>query len=628
MSEPQPSNPGDDLDKTQIEATRIEPPHVMKNLNLEGLGPGQSVPTQDLSGDKMILAAPRVNYMGRVVPALGGIPLLSKLGQGGMGAVYYGIHPRLNKEIAIKVLPFHLAEQQPDMVKRFFREAQIAAMVQSPHLVSAMDVNEEKGLVYLVMEYVNGESAGMCLRRIKQAGGAKISEAIALDICIAAAKGLAGAHGVGIIHRDIKPDNILIPKNRATNLPLYKSSKLADLGLARGEDLGQSLTMGQACMGTPGYMSPEQALDAKSVGKPADVFSLGATLYALLSFNAPFTGSSAMKIVMDTAQTPHVPIKNLRPEVSAQTAALIDRCLQKQADKRFGDADDLLDALKAARTALENLAGTIIRPKSAPLAPPSAANNTGGPAAIGASGNLGACPSLDLGGGVTLALAQIPAGEFLMGSPPSEVGRSANEIQHKVTLTRPVFMSSCQITQTQYQQVMGVNPSEFTDPDNPVENVSWDDAQEFCRRVSAKTGKLLRLPTEAEWEHACRAGTTTPFHFGDTISVEQANYDGNFTYGNGQKGIYRQKTTPAGSFPPNNWGLHDMHANIWEWCQDWYAPYTADAVTDPRGPETGKFRVMRGGSWNYRPALCRSATRYWDPPHERSSRRGFRVVCI
>jgi serine/threonine protein kinase len=353
MADPAKPNLGDGLDKTQIEprleATRVEPAPVFKNLNLDGMSPGQTIATQDLTGDKMILAAPRINYNGVQVPALGGIPLLAKLGQGGMGAVYYGIHPRLNKEIAVKVLPFHLAEQQPDMVKRFFREAQIAAMVQSPHLVSAMDVNEEKGLVYLVMEYVNGESSGSYLRKIKQTGQV-ISETVALDICIAATEGLAGAHNGGIIHRDIKPDNVLIPKNRATNQLNFKAAKLADLGLARGEELGQSLTMGQACMGTPGYMSPEQAMDAKSVGKPADVFSMGAMLYALLCGNAPFTGSTAMKIVMETAQQPHKPLRELREDASAQVSELIDKCLQKAPEKRFADADTLLEALKEVRS--------------------------------------------------------------------------------------------------------------------------------------------------------------------------------------------------------------------------------------------------------------------------------------
>jgi formylglycine-generating enzyme required for sulfatase activity len=234
--------------------------------------------------------------------------------------------------------------------------------------------------------------------------------------------------------------------------------------------------------------------------------------------------------------------------------------------------------------------------------------------------------TLDLGNNVKMELVRVNAGTFQMGSPATEKGRAGNEIQHTVTISKPYFICKYPVTQAQYEALMGVNPSEFKAPLKPVEMVNWDETHEFCSKLALKTGKLLRLPTEAEWENACRAGTTTPFHFGENISTDQANYDGNFTYGDGSKGIYRQQTTQVGTFPPNAWGIYDMHGNIWEWCGDWYGPYTADVVTDPKGPETGKHRVMRGGSWNYRPALCRSATRYWDAPQERSSRRGFRLV--
>ena len=144
------------------------------------------------------------------------------------------------------------------------------------------------------------------------------------------------------------------------------------------------------------------------------------------------------------------------------------------------------------------------------------------------------------------------------------------------------------VTQEQWQAVMGNNPSHFKGEKNlPVEKVSWDDCQEFIKKLREKDKKPYRLPTEAEWEYACRAGTTTPFHFGETISTDQANYNGNFTYGNGKKGVYRKKTTPVGSFPANAWGLHDMHGNVWQWCQDWYGDYPQKDVVDPQGPEKG-----------------------------------------
>src|SRR5205823_4676117 len=160
----------------------------------------------------LLANAPRIDTNGKATPALGGIPLLAKLGQGGMGAVYYGIHPRLQVAVAVKVLPFHLAQSQPDMIQRFFREAQIAARIKSSHLVNVLDVNEEKGLFYLIMEFVSGQSAGAHLRQIAKEGGAGLPETTALEICIAATEGLAAAHAENVVHRDIKPDNIMLPK--------------------------------------------------------------------------------------------------------------------------------------------------------------------------------------------------------------------------------------------------------------------------------------------------------------------------------------------------------------------------------------------------------------------------------
>ena len=168
---------------------------------------------------------------------------------------------------------------------------------------------------------------------------------------------------------------------------------------------------------------------------------------------------------------------------------------------------------------------------------------------------------------VDMRFAWIPPGTFLMGSPANEPEREgyagADETQHGVTLTKGFHLGIHQVTQAQWQAVMGANPSDFEGDGNlPVENVSWDDCEAFCQALGKKDGKTYRLPTEAEWEYACRAATTTPFHFGGTISTDQSNYDGNYTYGGGKKGVYRQKTTPAGSFPANAWGLFDMHGNV------------------------------------------------------------------
>ncbi|MBP8132619.1 MAG: SUMF1/EgtB/PvdO family nonheme iron enzyme [Candidatus Hydrogenedentes bacterium] len=227
--------------------------------------------------------------------------------------------------------------------------------------------------------------------------------------------------------------------------------------------------------------------------------------------------------------------------------------------------------------------------------------------------------SVDLGGGVVLRLVFIPPGTFLMGSPASEEGRGNDETQHEVTLTQGFWMGKYEVMQGQWERLMGSNPSSFKgDPRLPVENVSLEDCQEFIEKLNQRiAGGGFRLPTEAEWEYACRAGTTTPFHFGNTISAEQVNYDADEVYGNGQKGVSRRKTVMVAQFPANAWGLHDMHGNVCEWCGDWYGEY----------PSIG-LRVLRGGSWGSDPGGCRSANRFGGNPENRDDDYGFRVVRV
>jgi formylglycine-generating enzyme required for sulfatase activity len=271
-----------------------------------------------------------------------------------------------------------------------------------------------------------------------------------------------------------------------------------------------------------------------------------------------------------------------------------------------------------------------------PISITQSTGNDGPPKALGIPNKL----TLDLGNKVTMKLVLIPAGTFTMGSPKNDKDRSADESpQHEVTISNPFYMGIYTVTQEQYQQVMGENPSEFKGKTNPVEKVSWDDAVEFCKALSKKTGKTVRLPTEAQWEYACRAGTTTPFNTGNTIGTDEANYDGNSVYG---KGEFRNKTTPVGSFNANGWGLFDMHGNVYEWCSDWYRDnyYANSPKTDPQGPESGTVyvwnslfggcteHVLRGGAFPMMSACCRSARRDRTDPHNRSSDIGFRVVVL
>jgi len=233
-----------------------------------------------------------------------------------------------------------------------------------------------------------------------------------------------------------------------------------------------------------------------------------------------------------------------------------------------------------------------------------------------------------LGNGVTLEMVEIPGGTFIMGSPENEAGRNSNESpEHQVTVPS-FFMGKYQLTQAQYQAIMGSNPSAFKGNNRPVEQVSWNDAVKFCEKLSQKTGKNYRLPSEAEWEYACRAGTTTPFYFGESITTDLANYNGYYTYASAPKGQYRKQTTDVGSFPPNAFGLYDMHGNVWEWCQDDSINSYNNAPTDGSAL-TGRSstKLLRGGSWNDHPGNCRSAYRYGYYLDGNGSNLGFRVVC-
>ncbi len=247
----------------------------------------------------------------------------------------------------------------------------------------------------------------------------------------------------------------------------------------------------------------------------------------------------------------------------------------------------------------------------------------------------------ELAKGVAITMLKIPAGEFLMGSPETEPGRLDREgPQHPVKLTS-FFLAQTPVTQAQWKVVAGwakvdvdlkPAPSWFNGANRPVENVSWNEAIEFCRRLSKQNGKEYTLPSEAQWEYACRAGTTTPFAFGDTLTQEVANYDGTHTFGSGPKSVYRKQTTDVGSFPANDWGLQDMHGNVWEWCLDPWHDYYNESPDDGRAWLDGStnfniYRVLRGGSWGYIPVHCRSACRYPHPANA-SNVIGLRVCCL
>ncbi len=688
---------------------------------------------EDLSGDPLLENLARIELHGRQVPVIGKIPLLSRLGRGAMGAVYYSVHPRLKIEVAIKILQANLAQQDPGLIDRFYREAQSAARVSSRHLVHVSDVDEEGGLFYIVMEFVSGLSAAQYLMEVISGGGIGLKESEALDIVIAATRGLAAAHLEHIIHRDVKPSNILVPRNKEGECFELELSKLADLGLARPEDQDGGLTGRYQTIGTPGYMAPEQIQDATTASKPADVFSMGATLYALLCGAPPFMAASQMLVLAKTLSDPHSPLESYRGDISLGTAGVIERCLSKEAERRYPDGSALLDALKKCRAAIESGARRssntridettilsrrkkavqsesqqtrhavdVVLPPSeprpalaaastmsvaipAPPVPPPAPVATPRlpervPTVISEPGTFPGAPpppprqgsglhtpwpfntyealrrrqesAANAGiperlvvqlGGAELVLELIPPGEFLMGSPHTEEFRERDEISHYVQIARPYYIAKYPITQEQWQAVLGTNPSRFKDlpdsPIRPVERVSWlDVSQKFLPKLPAPSaGWMFRLPTEAEWEYACRAGTESTFYFGQSLSLSKLNCKEDNPTGTGWKWVFQaetafhvehQQTSAAGIHPPNTWGLYDMHGNVWEWCEDCYDPafYHNQPAIDPLCTSPTEERIMRGGAWNYSARYCRSAYRYHCAPDTRHFSTGFRLV--
>ncbi len=242
---------------------------------------------------------------------------------------------------------------------------------------------------------------------------------------------------------------------------------------------------------------------------------------------------------------------------------------------------------------------------------------------------------LTLPGGEEMCFRWCPPGTFMMGSPVSENGRNPDERQHRVSLTSGFWIGSCPVTKRQWKSVMGgvfsvkcsTGEYRFADEENPAEAVSWNDCRKFLRKISNMTGLKFSLPTEAQWEYACRAGTSTPFSFGTALNGDKANCNGRYPYGCHMKGPYCAATTAVRTYPANPWGIWDMHGNVGEWCNDWYGPYGEEAQ-DPLGAISGELKVIRGGGWVRHAKDCRSASRWCVAPDKRIGAVGFRPVCV
>jgi formylglycine-generating enzyme required for sulfatase activity len=631
---------------------------------------GFSLPLPSGAAPPPFLAPPQApDELGR----LGRYRVLRELGAGGMGAVYEAEDTQLLRRVALKVMHPEAAAQA-DGKARFLREARAAAALTHDHIVPIHDVGEQGGVAFLVMPLLRGESLE---GRLKRQRPLPLPEA--LRVAREMAEGLAAAHEAGLVHRDVKPANVWLeaPAGRV---------KLLDFGLARPVEGDAVRTPSGAVLGTPAYMAPEQAAGGKDVDFRADLFGLGAVLYELLTGRRAFPGANFVAVMANRLKGPPPAPQEVNAAVPADISGLVMRLLAEEPSQRPASAGQVAEEL-----------GSLAGP---PLAAPRQAPQ--GPAPAPQAGVRHWVTDPSFVNAVGMKMIRVQRGTFYMGSTSDDKDALGDERpQHPVKISRDFFLAECKVTQEEYRRVVGRAPSYFSAAGGgkekvrglstdrfPVESVSWHEAVEFCRLLSElpeekRAGRVYRLPTEAEWEHACRAGTTTRFHFGDDPDGSQI---GDYAWYEGNSG---DRTRPVREKRPNPWGLYGMGGLVGEWCSDGKRTYEGDwgwfvvgcvvwffawvglaaLVTsagarlgwseqtvagsvvaslpgsmvvvmllvflaawlarerDPVGPQ-GDVRVLRGGSWSAGARHCRSASR-WDEEHVegRFNNVGFRVAC-
>ena len=638
---------------------------------------------------------------GRKIGQFQNFTLVRSLGRGGMGQVWLAeeeLGGGRKRNVVCKLLPMPVQDDKKsmdDLAKTF----DLTSRLFHPHICPLFGMNEDPEYgFFFVMDHCEGGSLWDWFQKPENRNGIALSELLPIFRPIAEA--LDYAHSQHIIHRDVKPQNIMFAIRDGQRVPC-----LIDFGIAARVHATMTMTMptSQASTGTPHYMPPEQFMGEKKQDGRADQYSLAASLYHLLAGNPPFEGN-IYSLAAQVMQKIPDPIPTL---TAAQNSALL-RALAKKPDDRFAACAEFVNSLSGTSVPASQ---PVHQPKPAPVASnpfadilktaekelaekkkrlevsvqkayadenfPLAKKHVDELLALDPQNshylefrgfiqrqldeeqakrkNAGA-RMVKTVNGIEYAFRWCPAGTFTMGSPKSEWDaagidwKSYDETQHSVTLTRGFWMLETEVTQAMWQSVMGNNPSEFKSPTRPVECVSWDDCQEFCRKLSSKLNEEVSLPTEAQWEYACRAGSETALPNGpieilglnnapalDPIAWYGGNSSVGFELSNGydssgwsekQYSGSRSGTHPVGKKKPNAWGLYDMIGNVWEWCQDRYDEdyYTESPTSDPCNEDSGSYRVYRGGSWFNGAQGCRSANRRRDTPDVRFGNLGFRPV--
>jgi eukaryotic-like serine/threonine-protein kinase len=568
-------------------------------------------------------------YTLSVGQTLGQYRIVRPLGRGGMGEVYEAEHQVLRRSYALKLLPADFAAQS-GALERFQREAQVMANLEHPNILKVDDFGETNGRYWLRMELADGVESGggkhvVSLQDLADAGGGKIGQDKLADILRQILEGLKYAHDRGAIHRDLKPSNILFSGGVAkiadfglvrlvgedwvrsqAQLSVQRSMSLGDARTMRGESGSTEGTSTRSLLGTFEYMSPEQKHGEDATAQ-SDLYAVGLMAYRLL------TGRNL---------GPKLPSR-IDSSLASAWDDFVEGALEEDAEERPATAEEALKLLDACGCIGGGDVDSPVEIQPQVVAGASAGNKI---------------RTVDLGGGVGLDLVWVPPGEFLMGSPQSEIGRDGNEgPQHRVTISKGFWMGKYPVTQGQYQGLMGQNPSHRRNAglDAPVEMVSWRGAQVFCGKLLSASGlaELISsinnptwanlLPTEAEWEYACRAGSKTALYTGRELTSAIGpcrNLDEIAWYGHNSGST----TKPVGQKQPNGWGLYDMLGNVWEWCAD--AKRTDSSSAAISSASTELSCVLRGGSWYTYARSCRAACRSAKSPDYRLNDVGFRVV--
>ena len=564
--------------------------------------------------------------------------IIKTLGQGGFGITYLALQSGLERQVAVKEFFMKdccerdestshvtlgtagMREQVSRFREKFLKEARNIAKLNHPNIVRIIDVFEENGTAYYVMEYAEG---GSLADKVRAQG--HLSEAVTTRYIKQVADALCYIHQRKMNHLDVKPGNIMLTEN--------DDAVLIDFGLAKQYD---AVTGGQTSTSPVGIsegFAPMEQYKQGGVGEftpETDIYALGATFFKLMTGVTPPSASDVME--------DGVPISELEKRgVSPKIVRLITHAMEPKKKDRIHSAAEFLQGLAGGHGEATHLSqhpntrveettveATVVMPEEAPAPTPKQKISS----------------KTFTVNGVSFDMMKVEAGTFTMGATPEMKKPYANEKPaHQVTLTKNYYIGQTPVTQALWVAVMGItevepsflgklfgkeskyvdnNPSHFKGDNKPVEEVSWDDCQEFISKLNVATGKHFRLPTEAEWEFAARGGNNSRHYqySGSNNINDVAWYDGNS--GN--------TTHDVASKQPNELGIYDMSGNVWEWCNDWYGKYNNMPQTNPTGPTSGSIRVRRGGGWCYFAGYCRSSYRNSYTPGFRSDFLGLRLA--